>query len=507
MPHSVSKERLAHAKQFARSLEEKTASYVSQVEGGPFVRGVLDGTFPIEGIRFVHRNHYHLIMNDMGNLNLYVAKARDEDEMLFFHFMAAEEKNHLRSLYLLAEGLGIRPEALRASEPNSACLLRTNYFSRLAQYGTPGEIALAILLNFPVWAAGAKNEALGLRRHYGMGRTLPGPEKRRDTDILDRFASATKGFREQALRIIARDLTDVETERKMARVGMWSVQFEAMVWENYYKEGLKAVAPRARAGSGGSTRPIPPDERLERTERLVSELEKQLSRHVDEVTKGPFVRAVQKGTFPLEGLRFFVEQTYHLVMNDMGNLSIYVSRARNEREVDYFLFMTVAEKLMLDSLYLLVDAVGIDRHDLRSRTSPDINISHRTNFFSRLALYNLPGEIALAILLNFPVWAGGARRVSAGMKKNYGLGRTVKTRDGELLDTDVLDRFSKATKGARDMAIRVISADLTDADSELRMKRIGRLAVEYEAMVWANYYTEGMRRAGKDSPASREGDR
>lgn len=503
MAHRISKERLAQAKAFVGSLEDAASPYVRRVERGRFVRAVLDGSFPLEGIRFVHRNHYHLIMNDMGNLNLYVAKARTEEEMLFFHFMAAEEKNHLESLFLLARGLGMRPEDLRASEPNSACLLRTNYFSRLAEYGTPGEIALAILLNFPVWAAGAKNEALGLRRHYGMGKVIPGSEGRRDTDILDRFASATRGFRDQALRIIARDLTDRDAAVRMRRVGMWSVRFEEMVWESYFREGLKASK-----STGVLRRVSAPDEPLvrsrsstkrsaldgfERTEKFVTELEAELSGHVETVTRGPFVRGVQDGTFPIEGLRFFVEQTYHLVMNDMGNLSVYVSRARSEAEVNYFLFMTVAEKMMLDSLYLLVDAVGIDRAELR-RSQPDINISHRTNFFTRLALYNLPGEVALAILLNFPVWAGGARRVSAGMKRNYGLGKKVKTSARELLDTDVLDRFSKATKGARDMAIKVISSDLTDEASERRMRRVGRLAVEYEAMVWDSYFTEGVKR-------------
>ena len=239
-------------------------------------------------------------------------------------------------------------------------------------------------------------------------------------------------------------------------------------------------------------RPDASEAQIRRTERLVTQLENELRGHVEEVVRGPFVRDVLKGTFPMEGLQFFVEQTYHLVMNDMGNLSIYVAKARNEREIDYFLFMTLAEKLMLDSLYLLIDAVGIDREKLKT-TSPNIQISLRTNYFTRLALYNLPGEIALGILLNFPVWAGGARKISAGMKKHYGLGKMVEGED--KLDTDVLDRFSKATKGSRDLAIKIIAADLTDEESQKQMRRVGRLAVEYEAIVWANYHTEGMKRA------------
>lgn len=236
-------------------------------------------------------------------------------------------------------------------------------------------------------------------------------------------------------------------------------------------------------------------EQIARAERLVESLHDEVRGFVSGVEDGPFAHAVSDGSFPIEGVRFFVEQTYHLVMNDMGNLSLYVAKARNEEEVDFFLFMTVAEKLMLDSLYLLIDAVGIDRHQLHA-SEPHIATSFRTNYFTRLALYNLPGEIALAILINFPIWAGGARRVSAGMKEHYGLGRPVE--GTELLDTDVLDRFSKATQGFIDMAVRIVAADLVDDEAERSMRRIAKLAAEYEAMVWPGYYLEGLRRAGRE---------
>lgn len=244
----IPQERVAHAEKFVSSMEDAIAPLIKQVEGGPFVRGVLEGSFPLDGIRFVHTNHYHLIINDMGNLNLYVAKARNEEEMLFFHFMAAEEKNHLQTLFLLTNALGIKRERLRESEPNARCLLRTNYFSRLALYATPGEIALGILLNFPVWAAGARQEALGLRRNYGLGHEVPGTDKR-DTDILDRFAAATKGFKDSAIRIIARDLGHL-AEDELKLVGRWAVEYEALVWQSYYSEGLKAAELLKRRGRG-----------------------------------------------------------------------------------------------------------------------------------------------------------------------------------------------------------------------------------------------------------------
>jgi hypothetical protein len=235
----VSAKQLARTWRLIEELEREIEPFVAQVAGGRFVQAVMEGSFPIEGIRFVHTNHYHLIMNDMANLNIYVAKARNEEEMLFFHFMAAEEKNHLESLLLLDAALGIDADTLRASEPHPGCLLRTNYFSRLAQYATPGEVALGILLNFPVWAGGAKREAQGLKKHYGLGKPIPGTDKY-DTDILDRFEDATAGFREQAARIIARDIAVPDSEAKLRRTGLWAAEYEAMVWQVYYEEGLRA---------------------------------------------------------------------------------------------------------------------------------------------------------------------------------------------------------------------------------------------------------------------------
>ena len=235
---------------------------------------------------------------------------------------------------------------------------------------------------------------------------------------------------------------------------------------------------------------------LNYTERFVQEMRDEIKPYVKQVSTGPFVRGVQDGSLPLEGIRFFLEQTYHLVMNDMGNLSIYVAKARNVAEIDFFLFMTIAEKIMLDSHYLLLKAAGVSRNRL-AISEPFLGCAFRTNYFSKLAITALPGEIALGILLNFPVWAGGARRISAGLKKHYGFGK--KASDSEKLDTDVLDRFSRATKGFQLKAMNIVASDLT-RERETRMRSIGLLGVEYEALVWENYYLEGLRRAerGKD---------
>ncbi|MBI2648749.1 MAG: hypothetical protein HYW93_03735 [Thaumarchaeota archaeon] len=234
---SPSARRLASVQKFVESLEGEFRPLVSEVTKGPFVKGILEGTFPLDSMKFWTMTHYHLVMNDIKNLAKYITKARNEEEANFFLFMTIAETKMLEAIYVLWDALGLKKGQLERSEPRTETLARTNYFSVLALYATPGEIALAILLNFPLWANGARRLSRGLKKHYGFGKPVAGTRKR-DTDLLDRFSHATQGFRDMAFKLIAADLTSREAERKMRLVGRIAVETEALVWKEYSKPPL-----------------------------------------------------------------------------------------------------------------------------------------------------------------------------------------------------------------------------------------------------------------------------
>jgi thiaminase len=227
----IQADRLERARILVSALEKGSAADIAKVTDCGLVRGVLRGTYPLEGVQYLAQNHFHLINNDIKNLAAYVVKARDEEEVNFFLMMTVAETQMLDSLYILWRALGQRKGNLLHSEPQAATLARTDYFSVLAMYGTPGEIALAILLNFPLWASGAKLLSKGLKKNYGFGKEVPGTGKL-DTDLLDRFSRAAPGFRDKAIRIVARDLDD-QTEARMRQVGRIAVEMEGLVWKEY----------------------------------------------------------------------------------------------------------------------------------------------------------------------------------------------------------------------------------------------------------------------------------
>ncbi|MGI9659257.1 MAG: hypothetical protein ACR2OD_10145 [Gaiellaceae bacterium] len=226
------------ARELVERLELELEPLRQRIEAGPFVRAVADGTFPLDGIRFVHTNHYHLLLNDLANANIAVARARTEEEMLSFHAIAAEEKNQLAALFELTDALEIDRDELATSAPSSSCLLRTNYLSRLVQYGSAGEIALATLLTSRARGAASKAESQGLAAHYGLDQPA--------TDVLHRLEVAADASSERALKSIALDVASAGGDERLSEIAHWALEYEAMVWDAYYDEGLVLEA----AGAG-----------------------------------------------------------------------------------------------------------------------------------------------------------------------------------------------------------------------------------------------------------------
>lgn len=234
-----SKEQLGAADSFVRALEADIQLCVQAVETGPYVRGVSDGSFPLDGIRFVHTNRYHVAINDLANLNLYVARARGEEETLCFHAIAAAAWDRLNALYGMTDALGIDRSSLVHSEPDAACLVRTNYESRLAQYGLPGEIALALSLALSIRTPGAEVEARGLSEHYDVG--APAGNGGASSGVVPDSSDATAdAFRDDVVRVVARDLSTPGTDEKISRAGRWAAAYEAAVWDAFYAGGVVA---------------------------------------------------------------------------------------------------------------------------------------------------------------------------------------------------------------------------------------------------------------------------
>ena len=112
----------------------------------PFVKGIGDGTLPVEKFQFFMLQDYLYLFDYAKVFAIGVVKARDPELMRIFAknvdaILGGEMKIHRAYM----ERLGITEEQVFAVKPSLDNLSYTNYMLHVAQNGGPREIVAAIL--------------------------------------------------------------------------------------------------------------------------------------------------------------------------------------------------------------------------------------------------------------------------------------------------------------------------------------------------------------------------
>ncbi|MCS7126309.1 MAG: TenA family transcriptional regulator [Aigarchaeota archaeon] len=108
-----------------------------------------------------------------------------------------------------------------------------------------------------------------------------------------------------------------------------------------------------------------------------------------------------------EILRRFVENQLYIIPHDLKALSHILSRTSKMDEVDFFKLLVDGDYEALKALHLLSQELNI-KFDY-SRLSPKA-ISY-THYLSWLALNGSPGDVAIALTVNLPVWGENVKKL------------------------------------------------------------------------------------------------
>jgi len=183
----------------------------------------LKGKASVEKLKFFVEQQFHIVSGDFRNLALFIAFSPNQRIRDFFFELIQGERSALDNLFKMAKALGIGDQELEASEPHAGSLAFTNYFTRLATYGTEGEIASAIIIDFEVWGENCSRISKGLKRNYNFTSE--------DTKFLDGFYPITSQFYDKITKIIgeyARIEKDIKKMRIATRLGL---DYELMFWD------------------------------------------------------------------------------------------------------------------------------------------------------------------------------------------------------------------------------------------------------------------------------------
>ena len=112
----------------------------------PFVRGIGDGSLPLDNFRYYMRQDYLFLVDMCRAMASAVAKADTLEDMQYFSQGLDATLNSEMSLHTgYCEKLGITERELRQTDPSPTTLEYTGHLIRVAAQGGPGEIAAAML--------------------------------------------------------------------------------------------------------------------------------------------------------------------------------------------------------------------------------------------------------------------------------------------------------------------------------------------------------------------------
>jgi thiaminase (transcriptional activator TenA) len=214
---------------FSQDLRDRAAPIWSASLDHPFVRGIGDGTLPVEKFRFYIRQDYVFLIEFSRVLALAAARATDLDVMSHYASLLATTLNGEMELHRgYCERFGIARDELEATAAAPTTHAYTRHLLHMAESGSLAEITASLI---PCQAGYAEiGRELAVRGEpvsqplYGEWiRMYASPEMQAIVawacGLLDRLGA---------------DTGDAERER-IAEVYLTSSRYEYMFWEMAYR--------------------------------------------------------------------------------------------------------------------------------------------------------------------------------------------------------------------------------------------------------------------------------
>jgi len=217
---------------FTDRLRQKAAPIWEKELSHPFVKGIGDGTLPVEKFRFYLHQDYLFLIEYCRVFALAVVKAQDLPTMgKFAQLLHATLTTEMDLHRGYARKFGIAPEELEATKMAPTTHAYTRHLLHVAGIGTLGDLVAAVLpCQLGYWEIGthlAKVQGAG-------GEELQTPGSRLYQEWIQMYSSQEFGGLAQGLSDLMNALATGEKEEALARMEeefLISSRYEYMFWE------------------------------------------------------------------------------------------------------------------------------------------------------------------------------------------------------------------------------------------------------------------------------------
>jgi len=206
--------------------------------------------------------------------------------------------------------------------------------------------------------------------------------------------------------------------------------------------------------------------------KILSEIRENLKKLNEEILNHPYIRDAEAGTLNRDKVISFVTNQAYIVYHDARNLAIMLSKVRYSDEVEFFKTVLDGDLSALKELDKLCTELDAECWSFRKVNPAAASYTH---YLAWLALYANPGESALALTINLPVWGSNVRRLLNAFRSKYG-----------LRNLGFLELFARDYSFLEKLAAPIIERYYVV--SKERYYVIARMIQAYEKMFWDAIY-------------------
>jgi thiaminase len=197
-------------------------------------------------------------------------------------------------------------------------------------------------------------------------------------------------------------------------------------------------------------------------------------RPLDEKILGhPYIMALNEGKLPLDSLRAFAGQQYHIITSDLRSIAGLLSRHGQLPSRPWLLAVLQGEAAALDALFALAKKLSMSESDLK--TFEPIPAAHAyCTYVAWLGMYGSDGELAGAFLVNFAAWGANCGKMSKALQDRYGLTKE---------EVAFFELFSQIPPSEKQI-LEVIQGALNRGVEPALIHRAARMLQAYELIFW-----------------------
>lgn len=207
--------------------------------------------------------------------------------------------------------------------------------------------------------------------------------------------------------------------------------------------------------------------------KILTEIRKYLSNLNKEILNHPYIADAEAGKLDKEKISLFAANQAYIVYHDARSLAVMLSKARYNDELKFFRVVLEGDLKAINELGKLCNELSIDCWSFKNVRPVAACYTH---YLAWLALYANPGESALALTVNLPVWGSNVRRLLNAFKNKY-----------SLRNLNFLELFAQDYRFLEELASPIIERYYEV--SKERYYLIARMIQAYEKMFWDSIYT------------------